>query len=231
MSVQVWFQPAVSHGTFYNSPSSSSFYSLAAEVSSLKELSRLELLRALGRKNYSKIPLLPLPAHLQQYVSHYREWGEPPAPVRVLCPIEDRDKEDDGEREEEEEEGEDASGKRRRRRRRRSSGGEDCETRFMVLHRENNRQRLVFLNINGFMLQVCVCILWKWYYNYNINYYTIGHLHWEYAQNNFCTQICYCSELLQKWFLWIWFSNDWLLSFEVTCIIICKLCIIFPYFV
>ena len=170
-NIQIFFSPRSIHvhvvvtlsyaftGSF--SPSLSSSSSLAADVLSLKELSRLELLRALGREHYSNIPLLPLPSHLQQYVSHYRDWGKPPPPLKTLCPMEDRDEEEEEELEGEKEEDEVASKRKRRRRRRRSSGEGDHDAAPLVMvQRGNNRQRLVFLNINGLMFQVCLTVHW-----------------------------------------------------------------------
>lgn len=119
----------------------------AAEVLSLKELSRLQLLRSLGRESYSRIPFLPLPSHLQQYVSFYRDWGDPIAPIKTLCPMEDQT--DDGE------EGENSDNSKRKRRRQRKELLEGGAEAMMMLQREINRRRVALVNINGLVFQVC----------------------------------------------------------------------------
>lgn len=72
--------------------------SLANEVRSLKELSRLAILSALGRDRYQYVTSLPLPTHLVDYVSLNRTWGSPPLALNILCPMEEEDEQTTGDR-------------------------------------------------------------------------------------------------------------------------------------
>lgn len=120
---------------------------------SLKDLCRLQLLRVLGRDHYCNIKHLPIPVHLQQYVSHYRDWGQPPSPIKLLCPLVDI--EVDGPREGEEEDESDALKRRRRcRQRRRMLSGSDSMSPVVSVQTDDNRQRVAVININGMILQV-----------------------------------------------------------------------------
>ncbi len=61
--------------------------SIATDVKSLKELSRLAILSCLTRPRYHMIPFLPLPSPLVNYVSRNRAWQPPVTPLKELCPM------------------------------------------------------------------------------------------------------------------------------------------------
>lgn len=119
---------------------------LDSTVSSLKDKCRLAILLALKRKRYSLISLLPIPTHLQQFLSLGRSWEQLPEDIQILCPIDPEELE----REKEEEEGGTDNSLRKR-------IGQSPAT---ICHINNGRS--LILNVNGMLIQVklhnlCVC--------------------------------------------------------------------------
>ena len=133
---------------------------VASEVQDLKKLSGLAVLQALGRERYHLISSLPLPSHLIQLVSHHRDWGAPPQPVKILCPI-DRRSGEERERNEEEN-GDPASSRFRIVRRRRARGADrDREFNAMIAPSIVNGRRVLFVNMEGLFMPVSLGIQGK----------------------------------------------------------------------
>ena len=132
-------------------------FPVASEVQDLKKLSGLAVLRALGRKRYHLISSLPLPSHLIQLISHNRDWGSPPQPVKILCPIDRNEGEREGEGNEE---GGEASRPRLGRRRRGRGADRDREYSAMIAPSIVNGRRVLFVNMEGLFMPVSPAAQW-----------------------------------------------------------------------